>query len=58
MIPAPAAHALSLVNNFSSHTPQAFFKLLLLCSISEGLFFSLRVGIQFPFSLLALAEAY
>ena len=37
MIPAPPARALRLVKS-SFHIPQAFSRLLLLCSISAGLF--------------------
>lgn len=38
----PAAHALRLVNKPPSCVPQAFFKLLLFCSISVGLFVGLE----------------
>lgn len=35
---APLAHALRLANKSPSHIPLAFFKLILLCCISVGLF--------------------
>lgn len=46
MISAPPAHILRLVKKYPFCIPLAFFKLLLLCSISMGLFVvqSLRVG--------------
>lgn len=37
-IPASPPHVLRLVNTSPSHTPQAFFKVLLLHYISMGLF--------------------
>lgn len=35
-ISVPLEHTLSWVNNFPSHRPQMFFKLLFLCCISSG----------------------
>ena len=53
-IPAPPAHTLRLVNIFS-HKLQAFFKLLLLCCISVGLFVVLSLNGK-DSTLLALPE--
>lgn len=58
MIHTPPAHILRLVNESVSHIPHTFSKLLLLCSISVGLFvvLSLKGCTLFPLILLALPE--
>ena len=48
-IPGPPAYALRLIDK-SSCIPQAFFKLLLLCYISAGLFIVLFIGKDLIFS--------
>lgn len=56
--PAPPAHAPRLGNKCPSSIARAFFKLLLLCCISEGLLCSLFMGRDSVSSLLPQGRAY
>ena len=61
-IPAPPTQVVRLLNKFLFHKPLAFFKLLLLCCISAGLFVvlslqgPLRARAQFSIALLSFPE--